>query len=110
MSRNRTLFRLYAALALVGAVFPWIIFLPWLGEHGVALRLFGTELFATRPAAIFATDVLYSAGVFILFVFVEGRRLAMRHLWLPVLLVFACGLCAALPTFLAMRERAPASR
>jgi hypothetical protein len=106
MSRNPLLFRLYAALAIAGAVFPWIIFLPWLSEHGLAMRLFRTELFATRPAAVFAIDVLYAAAVFVLFVFVEGRRLSIRHLWLPTLLVFACGLCAAFPAFLAQRERA----
>ena len=100
------LFRLYVALAAVGAVFPWVIFLPWVAEHRFAPSLFVSELFATRPATIFATDVLFAAGIFILFVVVEGRRQRIRHLWLPILLVFVCGLCAALPAFLAQRERA----
>jgi hypothetical protein len=105
MAGNPTLFRIYVWLALVGALFPWIIFVPWLAEHGLAARLFAADLFASRPAAIFSSDVLYTAAVFLLFAFVEGRRLAMKHLWLPVLLVFTCGLCAALPAFLAQRER-----
>jgi lysylphosphatidylglycerol synthetase-like protein (DUF2156 family) len=107
---NRLLFRLYVALAVIGAIFPWIIFVPWLAEHGFAPGRFTGDLFATRPAAIFASDVLVAAAIFILFVFVEGRRLRIRHLWLPVLLVFACGLCSALPAFLAQRERALAAR
>jgi hypothetical protein len=108
--RNDWLFRSYLVLAAIGAIFPWIIFQPWLAEHRFAPALFVTELFATRPAAIFATDVLFAAAIFILFVVVEGRRLAMRHVWLPILLVFLCGLCAALPAFLAQRERALAGR
>jgi hypothetical protein len=107
---SKLLFRLYVALAVIGAIFPWIVFAPWLAAYGFAPGRFVGDLFATRPAAIFASDVLAAAAIFILFVFVEGRRLGMRALWLPVLLVFACGLCAALPAFLAQRERALAVR
>ncbi len=110
MRNNGWLFRLYVALAVVGAIFPWIIFTPWVAEHRFAPGLFVSELFGTRPATIFASDVLFAAGVFILFAFVEGRRQGIRHVWLPVLLVFLCGLCAALPAFLAQRERALARR
>lgn len=109
MRGNDWLFRLYGALAVVGAIFPWIIFVPWVAEHRFAPGLFVSQLFATRPAALFASDVLFAAAVFILFVYVEGRRHRIPHLWLPVLLVFLCGLCAALPTFLAQRERALAA-
>ena len=100
------LFRLYVGLAVIGAVFPWVIFLPWAAEHRFAPGLFAAQLFATPPAAIFSSDVLYTAAVFILFVIVEGRRLGMRHLWLPALAVAVSGLCFALPLFLAMREKA----
>lgn len=104
--RSTLLFRVYLALALAGAVFPYVILWPWAVAHGFAPGLFAAELFATRPASIFASDVLYAAAVFILFVMVEGRRLRMRRLWLPPVLVVLVGLCCALPTFLAMRERA----
>jgi hypothetical protein len=103
---RRGLLRLYLALAAIGAIFPWILFLPWVAEHRFAPELFVAQLFATPPAAIFSSDVLYAAAIFILFVFVEGRRLGMRHLWLPPLAVLVSGLCFALPLFLAMRERA----
>ncbi len=103
------MFGVYAALAVAGAILPYAIFIPWLAEHGVDARLFVSQLFATGPASIFAADVLFAAGVFILFVIVEGRRLGMRDLWLPPLVVVAVGLCCALPLFLAMRERALAA-
>jgi Terpene cyclase DEP1 len=106
MASRGGLFGVYAALAVAGAVLPYAIFLPWLAAHGFDPRLFRLELFATGPASIFAADVLLAAGVFILFVIVEGRRLRMRNLWLPPVAVFTIGLCCALPLFLAMRERA----
>ncbi len=102
-------FGLYASLAVAGAILPYVIFIPWLAEYGGDARLFVSQLFSTGPASIFAADVLFAAGVFILFVIVEGRRLGMRHLWLPPLAVFLVGLCCALPLFLAMRERALAA-
>ena len=100
------MFGVYAALAVAGAILPYLIFVPWLADHGVDVRLFVSQLFVTGPASIFAADVLFAAGVFILFTIVEGRRLGMRRLWLPPLVVVTVGLCCALPLFLAMRERA----
>lgn len=106
MTRARQgLFGVYAALAVAGAIMPYAIFLPWLAEHGVNSRLFVSQLFLTGPATIFAADVLFAAAVFILFAIAEGRRLGIRHVWIPVLAVFTIGLCCALPLFLAMRER-----
>lgn len=103
------LFGIYAALAVAGAILPYAIFLPWLADHGVDARLFVSRLWSTGPASIFAADVLFAACVFILFAIVEGRRLGMRRLWLPPLVVVTIGLCCALPLFLAMRERALAA-
>jgi hypothetical protein len=104
-AKPRGLFGIYAALAVAGAILPYAIFLPWLAEHGPDARLFASGLLGTGPASIFVADVLLAAAVFILFVFAEGRRLGMRKLWVPPLLVFTVGLCCALPCFLAMRER-----
>lgn len=98
------MFGVYAALAAAGAILPYLIFVPWLAVHGLDVRLFVSQLFVTGPASIFAADVLFAAGVFILFAIVEGRRLGLRRLWLPPVVV-AVGLCCALPLFLAMRER-----
>lgn len=100
-----TLFRAYLGLALIGAVMPYAIFLPWLAEHGVDSRLFVSQLFSTGPATIFAADVLFAALVFVIFALMEGRRLGMGRLWLYPLVTFTIGLCCALPLFLAFRER-----
>ena len=100
-----TLFRTYLALALAGAILPYVIFVPWLAAHGLAPGLFFAQLFATAPATIFAADVLFAALVFVIFALAEGRRLGMTRLWLYPLVTFTIGLCCALPLFLALRER-----
>ena len=102
-------YRTYLGLALAGAVLPYAILIPWLARHGLDVPRFFAGPFANGPAAIFSADVLFAAAVFLLFVRIEGRRLGMRRLWLPPLLVLSVGLCCALPAFLAMRERALAA-
>jgi lysylphosphatidylglycerol synthetase-like protein (DUF2156 family) len=106
MGSGNRLFQVYVGLAVVGAIFPYLIVLPWVAQFGLSPGLFLLQVFATTPSTAFASDVIYAAAVFILFTLVEGRRLGMRGLWFPVLLVIAVGLCCALPTFLAIRERA----
>ena len=98
--------RAYAALAVVGAVLPYTLFLPWAARNGVDWGRFFAAPFASAPAALFSADLLFAASVFALFVWVEGRRLRLKHLWLPYAAILVFGLCCALPLFLAMRERA----
>lgn len=80
MSRS-VLATLYAALAVVGAVAPYIILLPWTRTHGFDPGLFFSLPFATAPAALFSTDLLLSATVFLLFATVEGRCVGVP-LWI----------------------------
>lgn len=96
----------YLGLCLAGVVLPYSQFLPFLREHGLDLRLFVEELFSTRVGAFFGMDVIVSALVLGVFVWVEGRRLAMRRLWAPVVAVLAVGVSLGLPLFLYMRESA----
>lgn len=103
------LYRFYLLLALVGLVLPYAIVIPWVHEHGVDVPVFFSTLFASGSAAVFSSDVLLSAVVFLIFAITEGRRQAMRHLWIYPALVLTVGLCCALPLFLAQRERSLSS-
>lgn len=99
------LYRLYLFLAAVGLVIPYAIVVPWVSRHGLDVPLFFDSLFASGAAAVFSSDVLFSAGVFLIFVFAEGSRLRLRNLWIYPALIVTVGLCCALPLFLAQRER-----
>lgn len=105
MAAPARMFGFYATLALAGAILPYVVFIPWLAEHGPDGRVFLSQLFATGPATIFAADVLFAAVVFLVFVWSEGRRLGMRRLWIQPIATYGIGLCCALPLFLALRER-----
>jgi hypothetical protein len=94
----------YGVLAAVGTVLPLWQLLPFIRDHGLAPREFVQQLFATSVSGFFALDVIVSAVVLWVFVFVEGRRLGMKHLWAPVLASLLVGGSLGLPLFLYMRE------
>jgi hypothetical protein len=96
---------LYLALVVLGFVLPYSLFVPWVMEHGLDMRLFVRQLFANRISAFFGVDVLISAVALIAFIRNEGRRLKMSRLWLPVASVLLVGVSLGLPLFLYFRER-----
>jgi len=96
---------IYLSLCFLGAVLPCSQVIPWLMIHGLDLRLFFPELFSTYIGGFFGMDVMVSALVLFVFVAVEGRRLALKHLWLPVVATCVVGVSLGFPLFLYMRQR-----
>jgi hypothetical protein len=97
---------LYAVLCVLGTILPYSQFLPFFMENGMDLPLFVAEVFANNAASGIAFDALVTGLVVIAFMLVEGRRLKMGRLWLPILSIFAVGMSLGLPLFLYMRENA----
>ena len=95
----------YLALALAGLILPYSQLLPWVASHGLDPPLLVRELFATRPGAFFALDVLVAAVALLVFIAHEGRARGLRALWLPVAATCLVGVSCALPLFLYLRER-----
>jgi len=96
---------LYLGLAVLGTILPYSQFIPFVREHGLDARLFVEQLFANRISGFFGLDVVVSSVVLWLFVYAEGRRLGMRHLWAPIAANLAVGVSLGLPLFLYLRER-----
>lgn len=98
---------LYLALAVAGAVLPYVFFVRFLGSADPTLGAFTRQLFATDPAAGFTTDLLVTSAVFWIWSFREARLRGMRRWWAYVVVNLAVGLSCALPLFLYVREGAP---
>ena len=94
----------YFALAVVGAVLPLWQIMPFLREHGLAFDVFFRQLFSTAVGGFFGMDVIVSSVVLWVFLYVEGRRAGVRHLWLPLVANLIVGVSMGLPLFLFMRE------
>jgi hypothetical protein len=94
----------YLLLCIIGAVVPYLAFVPWVREHGFDLSLMVEELFANRISAFFGLDVIVSSVVLWVFVAWEGPRVGVRHLWAPVAASLTVGVSLGLPLFLYLRE------
>ena len=94
----------YLLLCVLGIALPYSQLVPWIFEHGFNLALFVRELFANRIGAFFGTDVLVSAIGLIVFVQIEGRRLRIGGMWMPVIATLLVGVSLGLPLFLYLRE------
>lgn len=96
---------LYLVFALIGLFLPYSQFVLWIVEHhAMNVPLFIHDMLANQVSAFFAMDVIISAIVLIVFVVVEGRRLGMRTLWLPVTATFLVGVSLGLPLFFYLRQ------
>lgn len=95
---------IYILLAIIGAILPLYQFVPWLAAHGLNVPLLLQQATSSHIAAFAWADVFISGIVVVVFILAEGRRLAMRRLWLP-LCCMVIGPSLALPLFLLLRER-----
>jgi hypothetical protein len=95
---------LYLVLAIVGFVAPYYFLISFLLAHGIDGRLLFKQLFGTPISTFFATDLIISCFVFLVFWQRESRRHAMKHRWVYLLALFTVGLSLALPLFLWARE------
>ncbi len=96
---------LFLIAAILGTILPLSFFAQFVAAHGLNMPLFFKQLFENNVSAFFGMDVIVSALALWLFVFTEGRRRGMRHLWVYVLCTLLVGVSLGLPLFLFFRER-----
>lgn len=94
----------YLLLCIAGTALPLAQFVPWLSAHGLNVPLLLQQAISSNIAAFAWADVLISGLATITLICVEGRRLGMHHLWLPLSSI-VIGPSLVLPLFLLLRER-----
>lgn len=103
---------IYLALAVAGAVIPYIFFSSFISGEGFDLAAFASALFVNGAAGGFSADLLISSFVFWLWSFYDARQFGVANWWLMPVINLAVGLSAALPLYLYLRhdKAAAASR
>jgi hypothetical protein len=98
---------LYLALAISGAVLPWLANVDYIREYGSSfdLGMFVHLANANPAASSLSRDLAIGATAVVIWIVQESKRLQMRGLpWVLlscITLAFACGA----PLFLYLRER-----
>ncbi len=98
--------KLYLLLCIVGVVAPWFFLFGFFGDEQASIPVFFRSIFANHVASAVAADLVVSALVFFVFVFFEGRRMGLKHLWVYIPATLLIGLSFGLPLFLYYRARA----
>ncbi len=93
---------LYLALAVVGAVAPYVFFVDYFAAEGLNFVGFISALFANGVVTGFTVDLVISSIVFWVFLI----QMKAERIWLFVLLNLTIGLSCALPAYLYARELA----
>jgi len=95
---------LYLLLCLFGIALPYSQLIPLLLEGGFDFTSFIDDLFVNRTSSLFALDLFVTATTYVVFLFSEGFRLKMKHLWIPFIGTFLVGASLGFPLFLYLRE------
>ena len=94
----------YLLLCIAGTVLPLAQFVPWLSANGLNVPLLLQQENSSNIAAFAWADVLISGLATIALICIEGHRLKMHRLWLPLSSI-VIGPSLALPLFLLLREQ-----
>ena len=110
--QNTRLGTVYLLLAGAGLVATWYFNLRFIEESGGVFSV--TEFMragnANSAASSLANDLAVATLTFVVWSFVEARRLAIRHWWVFLVLTFTIAFALAFPLFLFVRERALRAR
>lgn len=95
---------IYLALAVAGAVIPYIFFTAFISSEGLDLAAFVSALFVNGAAGGFSADLLITSFVFWLWSFRDARQFNVPNWWLMPVINLVIGLSAALPLYLYLRH------
>ncbi|MCM3172908.1 MULTISPECIES: DUF2834 domain-containing protein [unclassified Paenibacillus] len=94
----------YGVLTLLGITLPYMEFIPWISEHGFNMTILLNEATQNRISAFAWLDVIIAAIVLIGFILYEGKRIGIKHKWIPIIGTLTVGVSFGLPLFLLLRE------
>jgi hypothetical protein len=95
----------YLALAVLGAVAPWVAIGPELLDTGIGMSFLQAAL-VNGVTTGFTLDLLVSSVVFWVWIAVDAPRSGVRARWPFVAINLLIGLSCALPAYLWFREGA----
>jgi len=103
--RSKTLCWIYALIAFGALVATWSQNIRFFGEEdNGGLGGFIDGMYENAAAASISNDLLFMLLAAFVLMFVEARRLGMRHLWLYFAGSFLIAVSVMFPLFLLARE------
>jgi hypothetical protein len=96
---------LYLLLTIVGGLSTWYFNLQFFAAaEDASLGAFIAETGTTLPAQSINADIAVASFTFLIWMWIEGRRLKMKGLWIYTMLTFLVAFAFSFPLFLLFRE------
>ncbi len=97
----------YLAIAMAGAIFPVYSNIKFVQLYGPGFNIFSFINLATNNPASqsLSFDLFFLSSAVFLWMFIESRRLSLKHFWIVVLGTFSIAIAFSAPLFLFLRER-----
>ena len=98
---------IYLIISVGGALFPSIANVQFMKVYGPGFDITKFIDLATSNAAAqsLSFDLLFLASAVFFWMFLESRRLQIKHFWIVVLSTFVIAIGFSAPFFLFLRER-----
>ena len=97
---------LYAILTLLGGVSTWYFNLQFFAvAEDASMSAFIAQTGTTLPAQSINADIAVASVTFLIWMWIEGRRLGVKRLWLFTVLTFLVAFAFSFPLFLFFREQ-----
>jgi hypothetical protein len=97
---------MYGLFSIVGVIATWYFNIPMIiVNDGFSLTLFITDNYVNYSSASIMNDIAVVGSVFIVWSFVESRRLSISYWCFYVITTFFIALAFSFPLFLLFRER-----
>ena len=97
---------LYAILTLLGGVSTWYFNIQFFATaEDASMAAFIAETGTTLPAQSINADIAVASITFLIWMWIEGRRLGVKGLWIFTVLTFLIAFAFSFPLFLFFREK-----
>jgi len=77
---------------------------PFLVEYGHDVQFLVSKIVSAKMQSFFELDWIAATGICLTFIYLEGKRLHMEKLWLPIYATLLVGIPLGLPLFLYLRH------
>jgi hypothetical protein len=95
----------YLLLCICGTMISWAFLIAFATTNWATPRIFVPSIFANDLASAVAADLFATAILFLGFIFIEGRRVGMRSLWVYIPAICLFGLVFGAGLFLYRRAK-----
>ena len=98
---------LYLLISSLGAILPTIANIEFVKDYGPGfdLKCFLNLAFNNPASQSLSLDLLVVSSTIFIWMFIESKRLKIKHFWFIVLTTFSIAIAFAAPFFLFLRER-----